>query len=175
MEPDLNITVIGVEETLSERMKNAILGTIRMLEKVHVDLDLRRMYRITVAADYAGELAKTASYPENASYTNEEYAVGIAQVMTLPYEDGFEFVPVVNAGLAANLVQDNEDGYDSDEFLTAFHLFHHEMCHVHDNNKKCDAIDNIYPDNPKGHFLLTLSNFIWCEYIANYMSSSTIT
>jgi hypothetical protein len=175
METNLKITVKGIEETLANRIGNAVLGAIRIIEGIDGDLDLRRMYRITVAADYAGELASTVTCPKNMSYTNEEYAIGIAQVMALPYKGGYEFVPVVNAQLANNLVQDNEEGYRSDEFLTTLHFFHHELCHVHDNNKKYDAIENMYPDNAKDHFLLNLSHFVWCEYIANYLSSSTAT
>jgi len=173
MEPNLNITVKGVEETLANRIGNAVLDTIRIIEGIDKNLDLRRMYQITVAADYAGELANTATCPENMAYTNEEYAVGVSQVMTLQHEGNYEFVMVVNAGLAVDLVQDNEEGYRSDEFMTTLHLFHHELCHVHDNNKKCDAIENMYPEKAKDHFLLTLSHFAWCEYIANFLSSTT--
>ena len=102
MEPNLNITVKGVEEGLANRIGHAVLGTIRIIEEIDDSLDLRRMYQITVAADYSGELANTVTCPQNMAYTNEEYAVGVAQVMTLPREGDYEFVMVVNAGLAVD-------------------------------------------------------------------------
>jgi hypothetical protein len=178
MELDLNINIKGaIEEGFARRIGKIILEAIRAFEELNKDIDFRRMHRIIVTSDYAGELEALSLNPQSTEprYTNEEYAIGIAQVRTIPRDGSFEFVPVINAAIAASLVQDNEEGYNSDPFRNTLHLLHHELCHVHDNNKKLDAISNMYPDDPKDEYLLPIADKCWTEYIANILSSDTAT
>ena len=179
MESDLKINIKGaIDEKLANAIGYSVIEAIKAFEEIDKEIDFRRMHRIIVTSDYAGELANLSSNPQSddlVTHTNEEYAVGVAQVRTIPRGDSFEFVPVVNAQIAATLVQDNEEGYKSDEFRTVLHLLHHELCHVHDNNKKCDVIKVMRPDNEKDLFILPLADSSWTEYIANFLSCSTVT
>ena len=178
MEPDLNINIKAtLKDEFARKIGLAIIDAIKAFEKFDSNIDFRRMHRIIVASDYAGELANLSLNPQSTEprYTNEEYGVGIAQVRTIPYGGSFEFVPVINASIAAGLVQDNEEGYNSEEFKTTLHLLHHELCHVHDNNKKLDAISDMYLDDPKDEFLIPFADKCWTEYIANFLSCDTVT
>ena len=178
MEPNINVTIRGIDENLANSIGHVMGDAVATLEDFEVKIDLRRMYRIVVTTDFAGELSNMSgnvTSGEFQTHTDEEYAVGVAQVRVLPLDGNFEFVPVIDAQIAANLVQDNEEGYKSDEFKTSLHLLHHELCHVHDYNKKLDAIEIVHPDNAKDGFLLSPSNYAWSEYIANYLSCATVT
>ena len=137
MEDDLQISLRGLPEEQANNLGYSIQAIVKVFEKGDAPLDFRRMHRIIVAADFAEELAKLSSDTASGNqitHTNEKYAVAVAKVMLLPYGDEFEIVPILNAQIAINLVQENDEGYDSDDFLYTLHLFHHELCPVHDDN-----------------------------------------
>ncbi len=177
MEHDLNINVkAAIDDESAYKLGYTIIDAIKAFEEIDKNIDFSRMHRIIVAADYAGELSALSNNPvAEPLYTDEEYAVGIAQVVTLPCQGGFEFVPVINASFAMNLLPDNEKGYEAETFRTMLHLLHHELCHVHDNNKKLDTIGTAWTDNPKDEFLIPIADKCWTEYVANFLSSETAT
>jgi hypothetical protein len=181
MEPDLQISVKGLPEDLALNIGNTIAGIIKAFKEVDENLDFRRMHRIVVTADFAGELAElstpTSSSGDQITHTNEDYAVAVAKVMAIPNGDKFEFLPIINAQYAAALAPEDAEGYDSDNFKYILHLLHHELCHVHDGNKKIDALDNLILTQHKGKdtFIIPLSSSCWSEYIANFLSSKTAT
>lgn len=181
MEPDLQITIKGLPEELSTTLGNTIGDIIKGLKEVDENLDFRRMHRIIVTSDFAGELALLS--PETSSgnqitHTNEDYAVAVAKVMLLPFGDEFEIVPILNAEQAVALVGENEEYYQSENFLYILHLLHHELCHVHDNNKKIDAFHKLmlkHHYNGKDIYIRPLAEICWSEYIANFLSSNSAT
>ncbi len=179
MESDLQIIIKGVQEDLAKNIGNAVAETVKAFKQADENLDIRRMHRIVLPADFAGELSDLSGETASGTpitYTNEEYAIAVAKVLILPRGNEYEIVLVVNANVAATLVQKNEEDYRSQEFLTILHLLHHELCHVHDNNKQIDAFNGImlrHRYEGKDIYIRPLSEICWSEYIANVLCSST--
>lgn len=73
---------------------------VKALERLDGELDLRRMHRIVVAKDFAGELAELSAATASGdpiTHTDEGYAVAVAKVMVLPRGEDYEIVPVISA------------------------------------------------------------------------------
>lgn len=133
MESDLQIIIKGVEEELATDIGNAVAETIKAFKQVDKNLDIRRMHRIILPADFSGELAALSGETASGApitHTNEEYAIAVAKVLILPRDSGYEIVLVINANDAADLAPKSKEGYKAQEFLTGLHLLHHELCHV---------------------------------------------
>lgn len=177
MEPDLQITIKGVQEDHATNVGNAVLQLVNILDN---DLDFRRMHQIIIATDFAKEMEEQSARTVSGNaieFTNEEYAAAVAKVMIFPDNDDFEILPILNAQVVSVLVQQNERGYSSDEFHMALHLVHHELCHVHDDNKKIDVFRDIMPRHRyegKDKYTYPLAEMCWSEYIANFLSCSTV-
>lgn len=179
IESDLQITIKGVPEESATNIGNAILEAVRAFNETDKDLDLRRMHCIIVTADFSRELEELSSSTASGNpitYTDEEYAVAVAKVMILPRDEELEILLILNAHVAAALAPENPEGYQTEGFRTVLHLLHHEMCHVHDDNKKIDAFQKIMLRHSyvgKEIFIRPLAEVCWAEYIANYLSSPT--
>jgi hypothetical protein len=98
--------------------------------------------------------------------------MAVAKVMLLPYEDHFGIVPVIcacllNGGPRERCISD-----------VTLHYLQHEFCHVHDNNKKIDALSDVMLRRAyigKDVFVGPLSEAVWSEYFANRRSSTSVT
>jgi hypothetical protein len=179
MEPDLQITLKGLPEDIGSAIGNAIATAVRTFKEVDSELDFRRMHRIVVTTNFAGELAELSAATASGNsitHTNEDYAVAIAKVMIIPRGDEFEIVPVINANFTAALAQEESDNFDRERFRSALHFLHHELCHVHDDNKKIDvfASDMLRTRyRGKDMYIRPLADVCWSEYIATLLSCST--
>lgn len=179
MKSDIQITIKGVQAELAKNIGNAVFEAVKAFKQADENLDIRRMHRIILPADFAGELADLSRETASGTpitHTNEEYAIAVAKVLILPRDDNYEIVLVINANVAAALAPKNKEDYKSQEFLTALHLLHHELCHVHDDNKKIDAFNGIilrHSYKGKDMHIRPLAELCWSEYIANLLCSST--
>lgn len=180
MLPDCQITIKGLPETSAYSVADAISHVVSHIALGDYAIDFRRLRRIVVTTDFAGELAELSGSTASKNpitFTDEEYATATAKLVTLPCEGDFEMLLVTSAHQAALLVSDGNDSVNSEECMTALHLFHHEFCHVHDENKKLDALPGImlrHSYSGKDMFVGPLAERCWCEYIANFMSSSSV-
>jgi hypothetical protein len=180
---DLNyqITIKGLEEKPATDIGNAVSEVINAIHQVDEILDFRRMHRIILTADFAKELEELSSSTASGNpitHTNEEYAVTVAKVMLLPRGEEFEILPIINANVAAALVRENLADKEKDSFRNVVHLLHHELFHVHDDNKKIDAFPQImlrHRYTGKDMFIRPLADTCWSEYVANLLSSPTVT
>ncbi len=181
MEANLQVQCQGVQEELAIKIGNAISELLHALSGLAEPLDFRRMHRIIVTADFSqtlAQLSESSASGNSIDHTNEEYAVAVAKVILLPRDDGIEIVPVFNAQFVSKLVLNEESEKSSSNFQYVLHLMHHEFCHVHDDNKKIDALKGVmlkHTHEGKDSLLFPLAEVCWAEYIANYMSSSTAT
>jgi hypothetical protein len=176
------ISVSGLPDDAVDAFAFKIAGIVGALasNEVAPPLDLRRMRRMVFAADYSAaleELAGDSGRPVGP--TQEDYAVGVAKVLLLPLDQGdFEIVPVFDIDKFAILGSDYEslDGQQKDYFTRMLHVLHHELCHVHDDNKKVDAMPGAMLskvwDGPE-IFVGPLTEASWSEYFANRVSSLT--
>lgn len=176
MENDLQITLNGLPAELADKIGKAIGLMVANLAASDPPLDFRRMHRIIVTSDFAGELtalsSKTAS-GNPITYTNEDFGQAVAKVLLLPKGESFEIVPVINAFIVKALT---EPEVNARGFEYVGHVLHHEFCHVHDDNKKLDAFPNILLQHRyqgKDTILGPITEGCWSEYIANFLSSST--
>lgn len=178
MESNVQITLKGLEEEFANEIGDAIARIVRTLAEY---LDFRRMRRIIVTTDFAAELKELSSQTASGHsimHTNEEYAVAVAKVILLPHGDECEIVPVINANIAASLVMHDPDNFDEERFNNVIHYLHHEFCHVHDDNKKIDALHDVmlrHCYGGKDIFIRPLAEVCWSEYLANRLSSATVT
>lgn len=179
MENDLQIIVKGLSEDIGCAIGNAVATAVRTFKEADNDLDFRRMHRIVVTADFAGELSELSAATVSGNtitHTNEDYAVAVAKVLILPRDEEFEIIPVVNANIAAALAQEDPENFDKERFRSALHFLHHELCHVHDDNKKIDALKSHMLSTRytgKDMYIRPLAEVCWSEYIATLLSSST--
>lgn len=178
MESDLQITVKGLEGGFASQVGEAVGDVVRELNN---QLDFRRMHRIVVTTDFAGELKELSAQTVSRNpitHTNEDYAVAVAKVMLLPLGNEYEIVPVINAHIVSVLATENEDDLNEDQFNNVLHYLHHELCHVHDDNKKIDALHDVMLKQPyvgKEMFIGPLAEACWSEYYANRLSSTSVT
>lgn len=191
MESDLQISVKGLPDDLGDVVGTVVMKVVSSLERLGGGLDLRRMHRIIVAKDFARELAELSAATASGrpiTHTDEEYAVAVAKVMILPRGEDYEIVPVISANHALALLAPEDAGSDvegtdqaaesfsSELFNMVLHGLHHELCHVHDDNKKIDALSAFMLRHSywgKDMYIRPLAESCWSEYIANFLSSAT--
>lgn len=172
MEDDLRLAVKGLSDDVAQNLGVAVAEVVRQLEAIEPGLDLRRMHEIVVAVDYGAELealGTCCASGRSPSYTNEDYALGLGQVLTLPDGDGAVILPVLDARLVVSLL-DVLDENLSPEFGLSLHLLHHELCHVHDMNRFIDAFgDHLWTlaYSGKDAIIRPLARTCWDEYAAN--------
>lgn len=197
MESDLEVQVKGLSDELAYMLSEGIMKVVSTLEQIGEGLDLRRMHRIIVAEDFAGELTELSASTisgEPITHTDEDYAIGVAKVTILPLSEDYEIVPVISANYATALLTpamdvDEDTNADSDDELgegtvsTSSDLFefvlnglHHELCHVHDYNKHIDAFGPLIVSYREGKdiYIRPLAEACWAEYFADLISSTTV-
>jgi hypothetical protein len=190
MESDLQVIVKGMTDDLARAVDVTIWKVVEAIKELDGELDLRRMHRIIVAEDFAEELAELSAATasgEPITHTTEEYAVAVAKVVTLPSGEDYEIVPVVSAhyvlALLASAFSEEDAGEEDADFLPSelfgmvLHGLHHELCHVHDQNKTIDAFGTLMLSPyyaGKDAYLYPLAEVCWSEYIADFMSTSTV-
>ncbi|MDX6558533.1 MAG: hypothetical protein QOF72_1582 [Blastocatellia bacterium] len=143
-------------------------------------LDLRRLTQIIITGDFAGTIAELSERLGSAiSYTQEEYGTAGAKLISLPSGEDFEMVLVFTAQIVEDLILKEETPEAQEKVLTAIHSLHHELCHVHDSNKRADVVPVLATKGialaGKAVVLFPLAEACWSEYFANYLSSGTAT
>lgn len=176
------IIVAGLEDGAANELAmrvGVLVSQLRVVDPTK-PLDLKRMRRMGFSTNYGNDLEQLlGNAGRNSWHTQEEYAVGVAKVHVLRLEDGgLEIVPVFDANIFAILGQDYEtlDEERKAWFGRILHMLHHELCHVHDDNKKIDAM----PASMLGKvwsaaemYTGSLAETAWSEYFANRASSIT--
>lgn len=169
---NINVHIDG----LSEVESLIILENIKKLIKSYFNLDLRRLVKIIVSTDLDKEVDKlTHSSNKDFKSTYLTKNRSYAKVVILPNSSDFDMVLVLRNDFVRCL-NHKHDGESLLLYEDAIHIFHHEMVHVHDNNKKIDA----FPLQMKEHkysgkqkITYPFAMMCWSEYIANYISSET--
>lgn len=183
MGADVQIIVNGLTDEHAKATGEVVAGIVRTLDENDDILDLRRMHKIIITTDFAGALNSLTAETKSGdpiTYTNEEYAFAVAKINLLPDGDDFKIVPVINASIvnaAFELSSNGSVNYIQDQLKFAVHLFHHELFHVHDDNKKIDALREVMLNHRyvgKEMYIRPLAEVVWSEYFANRMSAPTV-
>jgi hypothetical protein len=182
---DVEISVRGFSDDEAQKIRAALKA---VMERFSDSLDYRRMTRIIVTTEFAEDLAELlgdTSCEQFSTHTNEDYAVAVAKVLTLPHEEDYEIVPVFGHQYMTSFLHPNIESTEevedtglapADFFRMSVHGVHHELSHVHDENKKLDvfnvpALSTSYVG--KEQYTYSLAEACWSEYITNFFSSAS--
>jgi hypothetical protein len=180
-ESSIQITVTGLREDIGNKIANNFADLVAALTQGDDPLDLRRMHRVIFTTDFAGTLAdlsKNMPSGNPITHTDEAYAQAIGKVVLLPHGDDYEIVPVFNAIMTGALAPAEPASFDGEDCRSAVHYIHHELCHVHDDNKKIDLLAPLmlkHRYTGKNIFTRPLAEVCWAEYFANLRSSTSVT
>lgn len=169
MTQEIKISINGLENNQAKNLINSILEIFTLFTY----LDLRRFGLLLVTDTFETEIKKLSlekklimknKFLEN----NNTHAV----VLTFKKENDYESVLVLKSSFAINLIKNEKNPI---RYKDAIHIVHHELAHIHDNNKKIDAKNrfNNSKEAKKDNLFLVLSQLCWSEYIANYISSAS--
>jgi len=161
-----NILDIKIK-SLTQNESVKVVDSLRNLLSMFGFLDLRRLKKIVIAQDVNAEinLIKKSKHKEDSSV--------FAKVITIVEKNRINIVIVMRKSLALSLVKTQQCNVGYKE---ALHIFHHELAHVHDYNKKIDVFEkHMIAGEYQGIQMITypLAEVCWSEYIANFISSSS--
>lgn len=167
---NIDIKINGLTEENSRKVVESI---INLLEKFYF-LDLRRFHDIIICDDVNSEinsiLGNEYKFVTNRYNKNSDV---YAKVTTVVNENDIKIVLVLNNNFALDLIKQL---HCKQEYKNALHVFHHELSHIHDFNKKIDIFEKeLRSGYYEGIDKITypIAEICWSEYIANFLSSSS--
>lgn len=177
MEDDLSISVQGFNnENSAKEIGNITLTVIKELETQH-QLNIDKLKKVIITFDFSAGLAQIANdfnHKSLPTFTNNKQATAVAQLLSKTSDNGelSEYALVLSVSFFSEII--NLDGSISlDNIAPLIHRTHHELAHVHEQNK--NSLDNSKLIDDYDHALLMTGKSAWSEYLANYISSSTAT
>lgn len=166
---NLNIKINGLNDNTSLKVVDAITDIIEQFSY----LDFRRFENIIITSHFQRDIESLTS--SNKSVFKNMYIASndtLAVVLTVPKNDDFELVLVIKSNFITNIIKDPEEqGYKD-----ALHILHHELAHIHDNNKKIDIFKDLMKTSSYhgiDSIIYPIAEECWSEYIANYISASS--
>ena len=167
MNSSINVDVYGLSEVSSLLIAENIL---QIIEKFR-NLDLRRLSNIIITDEFEkNHLSKSGEFKD---FSN---SLSYAKVVIIPKNGDFEFIIVIRTDFAMHLIEENINSVNDMKYHRAFHVLHHELCHIHDYNQCIDIFKVDFLGTHKigkDMILYPLSQICWSEYIANYLSRSS--
>ncbi|WP_072680592.1 hypothetical protein [Arcobacter sp. LA11] len=166
---DINIKINGLTEKVSLEVVSALKDIVDNFSS----LDFRRLEKIVITSNFERDVesltsANQTSFKNRYRANQDTYAV----VLTIPKKDDFELVLVIKTSFITNILTSHE----KQSYKDAFHIIHHELAHIHDNNKKIDIFKDLMKTTKykgKSSILFPIAEECWSEYIANYISSNS--
>lgn len=166
---NLNIRINGLNDSTSIK----VVGAITEIIEEYSYLDFRRFENIIITSNFERDIENltnnTKTALKNKYISNDDT---LAVVLTVPKNDDFELVLVIKSNFITSIIQNhNEQSYKD-----ALHIIHHELAHIHDNNKKIDIFKELMKTSTyKGidSVIYPIAEECWSEYIANYISSNS--
>lgn len=166
---NLNIKVNGLSDSISLKVVNSLTEIINKFSS----LDLRRFSKIIITSHFERDIEVLTSIQK--SVFKNRYRANkstYALVLTIPKDNDFELVLIMRANFIKNILQNHY----KQSYKSALHILHHELAHIHDNNKKIDSFKDIMQTSKyKGidSIIFPVAETCWSEYIANYISSNS--
>ena len=169
MEANINIKINGLTQETSLK----VIDSIKDILKNYSFLDFRRFHNIIISSNFNREIeAITLSGNNNFRNNYRSNRNTFAEVITVSKDNDFELFLVIKSDFITNLTKTK----NSQEFKNAVHVLHHELAHIHDNNKKIDSFKDLMKSSRyvgKTSFTYPLAEICWSEYIANFISSQS--
>lgn len=167
----MNIYIIGLDNlsiSAKENLKSTISNSIN---KDFPDLRLEALESIYICENFTEELIKFQKNNGLKEGHSKDYDFVVAGKVLNYFNDGeIKFVIFLH-GIVANL------WFYPEKSQIATHLFHHELCHVHDDYTKYKIFKNYFKEIDESkleNVLSCFSNMIWSEFIATYLSVKSI-
>ena len=166
---NINIKING----LSDKVSLDVVNSLRNLIQHFSFLDFRRFHNIIITSNFERDIEiltsnNRLSFKNRYRANRDTYAV----VLTIPKDNDFELFLVMKTEFTKNILENHQ----KQEYKNALHILHHELAHVHDNNKKIDVFKDLMKTKSyKGTSSITypIAETCWSEYIANFISSSS--
>lgn len=158
---ELSVRIEGLSKNISHR----VIISLKEIFKEFSFLDLRRLNNIIITSSFNKEIASYKTNNRKKGVDNSTKAV----VITVPKNGNFKLLLVVRADFIVDIIKSKQ----SKDYKRAFHIIHHELSHVHDNNKKIDMFkDKMNNSTYKGldSIFYPIAEVCWSEYIANFLS-----
>lgn len=159
---DLNIRINGFNDENSSQ----IIDLVSKIFKEFSSLDLRRLSFVLITTEFEKEV-KTLTKQHSPFTNNHLRTISIAKVLTQKKENDFEMILVLSSTILTQLLKNDKN---------SIHIIHHELGHIHDNNKKIDIFKELMlHQHYQGIDSITfpLAENCWSEYMANFISSSS--
>lgn len=176
MESALELSISGFDgKDLAGKVRKEIELFVNVL--LHAGFDLRRLKRITITTDIISEinqLSKLPGKPINTTITNEHYAKAVGKLIKRNVDNDFEMYLFLDSQLVLPLALEVDDGGEA--HTNSLHYLHHELAHVHDNNRQWDILGgSMMRASYTGTKMYTglIAERVWAEYYANFISSQT--
>ncbi|NQY52158.1 MAG: hypothetical protein HRT42_01180 [Campylobacteraceae bacterium] len=166
---DVKISINGLEKEQANQVINSFLYIFNIFNS----LDLRRFSSLIVSDKFDKDV-KQISLDNQVIMKNKftEKNNTHALVLTIKKDNDFETILILKSSFAINLLKNESNVM---RYRDAIHIIHHELAHIHDNNKKIDSRVNLLLT--KRSFLIQtfypICELTWSEYIANFISSSS--
>lgn len=177
MEDNLNVSVQGFNNVDTARMLGKLtLEAIRSLENAH-KLDISKLKKIVISFDFSSALETISdeyNHKSKATFTNSKQAIAVAKLLAKMEDDGkvSEYTLLLSWDFFIEIFE--SDGSISLENIShVLHRLHHELIHIHEDNKNSFDSNRVVDDYD--HAMLTTGMRAWSEYLANYMSSASVT
>ncbi|MCP4969587.1 MAG: hypothetical protein GY932_03195 [Arcobacter sp.] len=167
---NINIKINGLTEQTSLKVRDSLVEIINQLSF----LDLRRFFNIIITSNFERDIESLSSSKKSLfknryrTTSNNTYAM----VITVPKDDDFELILVIKSEFVKSILKNHK----TQSYKNSFHILHHELAHIHDNNNKIDSFKELMKKKSyQGIDSITypISEICWSEYIANYLSSSS--
>lgn len=159
---EIDIQIIGLSKIDSKKT----IDSLKEILKLFRFLDLKRLNNIVITDDIQNS---AIVFNKNSKISSNTKAL----VLTIEKNYDYEFILLLENIFIINILKNKEDI----EYKKAFHILHHELAHIHDNNKKIDNLKQFMKNNKyKGIDSITypLSESCWSEYIANFISAESV-
>lgn len=166
---DINIKING----LSEKTSLKVVDVLRDILNDFGFLDLRRFSNIVITSNFERDVEvlnsdNKSSFKNRFRVNSDTYAI----VLNIPKDDDFEQVLIVRSEFIKNITKSHK----KQDYKNALHILNHELAHIHDNNKKMDVFKELMKTKKyrgSDSILYPISETLWSEYIANFISSQS--
>lgn len=169
MQSNINIKINGLSEDVSLK----IIDSIKDILQNFSFLDFRRFHNIIISSNFNRDIERITFSNETTFKSNYKYNKNtFAEVLTVPKDNDFELFLIIKSNFISNITKRR----DNQDYKNALHVLHHELAHIHDNNKKIDVFKDLMKTQKylgKTSITYPISEVCWSEYIANFISSQS--
>lgn len=180
MESDFNISLEGFSNNdEANSIGHFVLNVTKVLAE-RFSLDISKLKLVVITYNFGEALSRATSlYNHSApsSFTESKQAIAIGQLVSKVGHDGLceEYTLVLSVNFFMELF-DNQGkvSINDNGVRNVIHRLHHELVHVHEKNTLTCLPQN-FSVNEYGDVLLISATRAWSEYLANFISSRTVT